>query len=60
VFAKIHVFCFFFTGRVTDRTDGRVLTTLEYLENMEISGNLLILENSGKTPGIKNLLREFI
>jgi len=27
----------------------RVLTTLE---NMEISGNLLILENSGKTQGI--------
>ena len=30
----------------------RVLTTLENLENMEISGNLLILENSGKTQGI--------
>jgi len=29
--------------------DNRVLTTLE---NMEISGNLLILENLGKTPGI--------
>jgi len=30
----------------------RVLTTLENMENMEISGNLLILENSGKTQGI--------
>jgi len=30
----------------------RVLTTLENLENMEISGNFLILENSGKTQGI--------
>ena len=34
----------------------RVLTTLE---NLEISGNLLIPENSGNTHGIKNLLREF-
>ena len=30
----------------------RVLTTLENMENMETSGNLLILENSGKTQGI--------
>jgi len=30
-------------------TFDRVLTTLE---NMEISGNLLILENTGKTQGI--------
>jgi len=30
----------------------RVLTTLENMENMEISGNLLILENTGKTQGI--------
>jgi len=35
----------------------RVLTTLE---NLEISGNLLILEKSGKTQGIYSLLREFI
>ena len=35
---------------------GRVLTTLENLENMEISGNLLILENSGKTQGIYMIL----
>jgi len=30
----------------------RVLTTLENVENLEISGNLLILENSPKTQGI--------
>ena len=37
-----------------------VITTLENMENMKISGNLLILQNSGKTCGISNLLREFI
>jgi len=30
----------------------RMLTTLENVENLEISGNLLILENSPKTQGI--------
>ena len=30
----------------------RVSTTMENLENLEISGNLLFLENSGKTQGI--------
>jgi len=37
----------------------RVLTTLENMENMEISGNLLILENSGNlkfTQGIYMIL----
>jgi len=34
----------------------RVLTTLENLENPKISGNLLILENSGNL----NILSEFI
>ena len=38
------------------RGEGRVLTTLE---NLEISGNLLILENSGKTQGISNILWKF-
>jgi len=32
---------------VAKTTDYRVLTSLENLENMAISGNLLILENSG-------------
>ena len=30
------------------------------LENMEISGNLLILQNSGKTQGIWNKFRKFL
>jgi len=37
----------------------RVLTSLENLENLEISGNFVTLENSGKTQGILNVLREF-
>ena len=48
-------------GALLRRDDvSRVLTTLENLEDLEISGNLLILKNSRKTRGIKNFLREFI
>ena len=40
-----------------NRTVDRVLTAVENLEN---SGNLLILENSGKTQGNLKILREFL
>ena len=45
---------------VTARTSDRVLTSLENLDNLEISGNFVTLENSGKTQGIWNVLREFL
>jgi len=41
---------------VPEMSNNTVLTTLE---NMEISGKLSILENSAKTEGIWDILREF-
>jgi len=49
-----------FHGLSDNHNTCRVLTSLENLENLEISGNFVNLENSGKTQRIWNVLREFL
>ena len=47
-------------GEIIQFLHCRVATTLENRENLENSGNLSTLENSGKTQGILLALREIL